>query len=81
MHRQAFAMTNNMDLSGQRENAIFTKIILITNDTNGCVKGDIWCQRGFCGKVGSRSISKETTPSRTTRLPPRTGKVSHEKVG
>ena len=44
--RQAFAMTNNMASSGLREKVIFTKIILTTDGTNGCVKSDTWCQRG-----------------------------------
>ena len=36
-----------MASSGLRENVILTKIILTTDGTNGCVKGDTWCQGGF----------------------------------
>ena len=38
---------NKTALSSLRENVILTKIILTTNGTNGCVKGDTWCQGGL----------------------------------
>ena len=38
---------NNIAFSVLRENVVPTKVIVTTDGTNGCVKGDIWCQRGF----------------------------------
>ena len=35
-----------MAFSGLRENIMLTKIVLSTDGTNGCVKGDTWCQKG-----------------------------------
>ena len=49
-------MTNNMSSISLRENVILTKIILTTDGTNGCVKGDTWCQMGAFGIPYCRTI-------------------------
>ena len=42
--QQAFAMPNNMALSGLWENVILTNIIPTSDGTIVCVKSDTWCK-------------------------------------
>ena len=45
-----------MASSSLRENFILNKIILTTDDTNACVKGDTWYQGGILGTLLCENI-------------------------
>ena len=62
------ACQNNMALSGLRENIILAKIIPTTDSTDGCAKGDTWCQRGGKGCFFCTSLEPHGDPHTGPRL-------------